>query len=94
MHKIAQAHKASAIYGLKKFTSAYLFQIAREKSCDYILIIYMKNSRQLTSAEATHTCHTIMEKLRHPAGLAFDELSYAKSSLLLHHFNFLHSVLD
>ena len=27
---------------LKKFTSAYLFQIAREKSCDYLLIIYMK----------------------------------------------------
>ena len=22
--------------------SAYLFQIAREKSCDYVLIIYMK----------------------------------------------------
>ena len=27
---------------LKKFTSAYLFQIAWEKSCDYVLIIYMK----------------------------------------------------
>ena len=27
---------------LKKFTSAYLFQIAREKSCDYLFIIYMK----------------------------------------------------
>ena len=26
----------------KKFTSAYLFQIAREKSCDYSLIICMK----------------------------------------------------
>ena len=24
----------------EKFTSAYLFQIAREKSCDYLLIIY------------------------------------------------------
>ena len=24
------------------FTSAYLFQIARENSCDYVLIIYMK----------------------------------------------------
>ena len=28
---------------LKKLTSAYSFQIAQEKSCDYVLIIYMKN---------------------------------------------------
>ena len=27
---------------LEKFTSAYLFQIAREKSCDYLLIIHMQ----------------------------------------------------
>ena len=27
----------------EKFTSAYLFQIAREKSCDYLLIIYTIN---------------------------------------------------
>ena len=27
---------------LEKFTSGYLFQIAQEKSCDYLLIIYMK----------------------------------------------------
>ena len=27
----------------EKFTSAYLFQIAQEKSCDYLLMIYMKN---------------------------------------------------
>ena len=27
---------------LKKLTSACLFQIAREKSCDYALIIYME----------------------------------------------------
>ena len=26
----------------EKLTSAYLFQIAQEKSCDYLLIIYMK----------------------------------------------------
>ena len=33
----------SAICGLwKKLTSAYLFQTAREKSYDYVLIIYMK----------------------------------------------------
>ena len=30
---------------LEKFTSAYLFQIAQEKSCDYLLIIYMKKFR-------------------------------------------------
>ena len=29
----------------EKFTSAYLFQIAQEKSCDYLLIIYMKKSQ-------------------------------------------------
>ena len=27
----------------EKFTSAYLFQIAQGKSCDYLLIIYIKN---------------------------------------------------
>ena len=27
---------------LKKFTSAYSFQIAREKSCDYVLLIHLK----------------------------------------------------
>ena len=30
------------MWSLKKFTSAYLFQIAREKSCDYLLIIHLK----------------------------------------------------
>ena len=29
----------------EKFTSAYLFQITQEKSCDYLLIIYMKKFR-------------------------------------------------
>ena len=29
----------------KKFTSAYLFQIAQEKSCDYLLIIFMEKLR-------------------------------------------------
>jgi len=29
----------------EKFTSAYLFQIAREKSCDYLLIIYKRQFR-------------------------------------------------
>ena len=32
----------SVISVTRKFTSAYLFQIAQEKSCDYLLIIYMK----------------------------------------------------
>ena len=30
------------LWSLKKFTSACLFQIARKKSCDYVLIIYME----------------------------------------------------
>ena len=29
----------------EKFTSACLAQIAQEKSCDYLLIIYMENFR-------------------------------------------------
>ena len=28
----------------EKFPSAYLFQIAQEKSCDYLLIIYTKKN--------------------------------------------------
>ena len=31
---------------VEKFTSAYLSQIAREKSCDYLLIIFMKKLRE------------------------------------------------
>ena len=38
----------------EKFASAYLFQIAQEKSCDYFLI-----------TEGTHADHAIREKLRH-----------------------------
>ena len=48
----------------EKFTSAYFFQIAQEKSCDYLLIIYMKKFRD-GLAEETHAYHTIREKLRH-----------------------------
>ena len=33
------------MWSLKKLISAYLFQIARENSCDYVLIIYMKKIR-------------------------------------------------
>ena len=35
------------LWSLKKLTSACLFQIAREKSCDYVLITYMENTRWL-----------------------------------------------
>ena len=48
----------------EKFTSAYLFQIAQEKSCDYLLIIYMKKFRD-GFAEETHAYHAIREKLRY-----------------------------
>ena len=46
------------------FTSAYLFQIAREKSCNYLLIIYMKRFRD-GLGEKTHAYHAIKAKLRH-----------------------------
>ena len=48
----------------EKFTSPYLFQIAREKSCDYLLIIYMKKFG-VGLAQETHMHHAIREKLRH-----------------------------
>ena len=47
----------------EKFTSAYLLQIAQQKSCDY-LIIYMEKFRNGKTKE-THVHHTIREKLRH-----------------------------
>ena len=47
----------------EKFTGAYLFQIAREKSCDYLLIICMK-----TFPDGQEK---LGHKLRHP-GLALD----------------------
>ena len=37
--------KTNKIGVFEKFTSAYLFQIAQEKSCNYLLIIYMKKFR-------------------------------------------------
>ena len=48
----------------EKFTSAYLFQIAQEKSCDYLLIIYMKKFRN-GKTEEMHAYNAIREKLRH-----------------------------
>ena len=46
------------------FTSAYLFQIAQEKSWDYLIIIYMKKFRD-GSAEETHAYHAIRQKSRY-----------------------------
>ena len=50
-NKIARARRA--IY--EKFTSAYLFQIAQEKSCDYLLIIYVKKFRDGQAEEITQS---------------------------------------
>jgi len=50
----------------EKFTCAYLFQIAQEKSCHYLLIIDTKKF-----GEETHAYHAIREKLHHP-GPALD----------------------
>ena len=52
----------------EKFTSAYLFQIAQEKSCDYLLIMYMKKLRD-GRAEGMHAYQAIREKLRHPGSV-------------------------
>ena len=43
-NKLAQVNffRLTKLWSLKKFTSSFLFQIAQEKSCDYVLIIYMK----------------------------------------------------
>ena len=52
----------------EKFTSAYLFQIAQEKSCDYLLIIYIKNFKRVKRKKCNQgkirekLCH----QLRHP----------------------------
>ena len=46
----------------EKFKSAYLFLIAREKSCDY-LIICMKKFRD-GQAEETHAYHAIRGRIQ------------------------------
>ena len=46
------------------YKTAYLFQIAQEKSRDYLLIICMKKFRN-GKTEETHVYHTIREILRH-----------------------------
>ena len=40
----------------EKLTSACLFQIAREKSCDYMLIIYMKKYKITKCAHQAKIC--------------------------------------
>ena len=40
-----QARVIFFLQSLKKLTSAYSFEIARKKTCDYALIIYMENIR-------------------------------------------------
>ena len=48
----------------EKFTSAYLFQVAQEKSYDYLLIIYIKRFEMVKQKK--HTCITqFNKKLRH-----------------------------
>ena len=57
----------------EKFTSAYLFQIAQEKSCDYLLIISMKKFRngKTRNARVSHNQGKLHHQLRHP-GHALD----------------------
>ena len=52
---LSKANKiALTLFGVfDKFTSAYLFQIAQEKSCDYVMIIYMKNFEMVKQKKRT-----------------------------------------
>ena len=43
--------KTNNLWSSKEFTNAYLFQTAREKSCDYVLILHMKKYEI-----ASHNC--------------------------------------
>ena len=54
---------------MKNFNSAYLFQIAREKSFDYLLITYMKKFelvKQKKRTRITQSGKNYVIKLRHP----------------------------
>ena len=61
------------MWSLKKFTSAYLYQIAREKSFDYLLIIHFKTIYYLKP----QTIHCL---LRHEEGIALDLPKLGKAS--------------
>ena len=41
-NKIARARRAIAVCDLWKNLQVHIYSIAREKSCDYVLIIHMK----------------------------------------------------
>ena len=54
-NKATKVHKPTGrvhFVAFEKFKSAYLFQIAREKSCDYLLLIYMKNITTTTTFDS------------------------------------------
>ena len=49
---------------VEKFTSAYLFQIAREKSCDNLLIIYVQKFQTNTGQLVFILPHGVINTLR------------------------------
>ena len=52
-HFLNDQNNEEAGKSLKKFTSAYLFQISRKKTCDYLLIIYMKKFEMVKQKKHT-----------------------------------------
>ena len=67
----------------EKFTSAYFFQIAHEKSGDFLLIIHIKKFRD-GWAEETHTYHAIRGKLCHQLRHKGRTLDLKRKDLLGH----------
>ena len=66
--------KTTKICSLNKFASAHLFQISREKRCDYLLIIYMKRFEMVKQKKRTRIAQfreKLHNKLHHP-GRALD----------------------
>ena len=61
-NKILRARRECNLRSLKKLTSAYLFQIAQEKSCDYVLIIYMKKYEKAHHNYAEPKCAHQVQK--------------------------------
>ena len=59
----------------EKFTSAYLFQIAREKSCDYLLIIYTKNITTTTNFDSARVLQP------RPQGFSLKKMGGAEKAL-------------
>ena len=88
------------LWSLKKFTSAYLFQIAREKSFDYLLIIYVK---KFLHADWWKNFEMVEQKERTQSGkncaiqgvqiwLAICEFLFRDFPVNQFNFKFLHSV--